>query len=110
MYNNVESTVLNNGNTGNYFKLEIGVRQWSTLSAYLFILTIEVLANKIRNDIKIKDIKINKKEINISLLGDNITLILKDIIFLDHALNTIKHFHNSSGLTINIDKTKAKYR
>ncbi len=27
MYNNIESTVLNNGNTGNYFKQEGGVRQ-----------------------------------------------------------------------------------
>ncbi len=38
-----------------------------------------------RNDIKIKGIKINKKEIKISLLADDITLILKDIISLEHS-------------------------
>ncbi len=27
MYNNIESTVINNGNIGGYFKLERGVRQ-----------------------------------------------------------------------------------
>ncbi len=90
MYNNIESTVLNNGNTGNYFKIERGVRQGCPLSAYLLILAIEVLANKIRNGIKIKGIKINEKEIIISLLADDITLILKDIISLEHALNTLK--------------------
>ncbi len=64
---------------------------------------------KIRNDIKIKGIKINKKEIKIGLLADDITLILKDIISLKHALNTLKKIQNCSGLKINIDKTKAKY-
>ncbi len=47
MYNNIESAVLNNGSTGNYFKLERAVRQGCPLCAYLFILAIKVLANKI---------------------------------------------------------------
>ncbi len=37
LYNNIELTVINNGNTGDYFKLERGVRQGYPLSAYLFI-------------------------------------------------------------------------
>ncbi len=44
MYNNIESAVLNNGFTGNYFTLQRGVRQLCPISAYLFILLIEVLA------------------------------------------------------------------
>ncbi len=82
MYNNMESAVVNNGFTGNYFKLERGVRQVCPLSAYLFILAIEVLANKSRNDHDIKGIKIDNKEIKISLLADDITLILKDLLSL----------------------------
>ena len=61
MYNNIESTVMNNGNTSQYFKLERGVRQGCPLSAYLFLITIETLANKIRNDNSIKGITIDKK-------------------------------------------------
>ncbi len=63
MCSNIEFTVLNNGNTGNYFKLERSVRQGYPLSAYLFILQIEVLANKICNYIKIKGITVNKKKL-----------------------------------------------
>ncbi len=47
MYNNIESTVISNGNTGGYFKFEKGVRQSCNISAYLFILAIKILANKI---------------------------------------------------------------
>ena len=45
-YSNSESAVLNNGFCTNYFKLSRGVR----LSPYLFIITVEILACKIRQD------------------------------------------------------------
>ncbi len=93
MYNNIESAVLNNGSTGNYFKLERGMRQGCPLSAYLFILAIEVLANKIRNDPDIKGIKIDNKEIKISLLADDITLILKDLLSLKKILKPLNSFN-----------------
>ncbi len=50
MYRDIEYTILNNGNTGKFFKLERGVRQGCPLSAYLFITALETLANKIRKD------------------------------------------------------------
>ncbi len=59
--------ILNNGNTGIYFKLQRGVRQGCPLSAYLFITTLEILPNKIQNDTNIKGIKLNNKEIKFSL-------------------------------------------
>ncbi len=78
MYTDIESTVLNNDNTSKYFKLQRGVRQGCPLSAYIFIIALETLANKIRNDTNIKGIKIDNKEIKITLLADNITLIFLD--------------------------------
>ncbi len=109
MYNNIESADLYNLFTGNYFKLERSVRQGGHLSAYLFILAIKLLANKIRNDLDIKGIKIDNKEIKIRLLADNITLILKDLLSLENLLKTFKLFQHCSGLKLNIDKTKAKH-
>ncbi len=109
MYNNIESAVLNNGFTGNYFKLEIGFRQGYPLSAYLFILSIEVLANNIRYTKEIKGIIIDNREIKISLLADDMTLILQNLQSVENTITTLKPFHKCSGLKTNIEKTKAKY-
>ncbi len=44
MYNNIEATVINNGTTHTYLKLERGVRQEGfPLSEYFFLITIENL-------------------------------------------------------------------
>ncbi len=109
IYNNIESAVLNNGSTCNYFKLERGVRQGYPLSAYLFILSIEVLANNIRNNKYIKGIIIDNTDIKISLIADEITLILKDLNSVENTIKTLKPFHKCSGLKINIKKIRAKY-
>ncbi len=52
-----------------FFNLERGVRQGCPLSAYLFILAIEILANKIRHEKDIKGIIIDKEEIKLSMLA-----------------------------------------
>ena len=49
-YTNIESTVLNNGFATNWFKPSKGVRHGCPLSPYLFILSAEILAHKIRQD------------------------------------------------------------
>ena len=108
MYNNIESTVINNGNTGGYFKLERGVRQGCLLSAYLFILSIEILANKLRHEKNIKGIKIDNTIIKLSMLADDLTLILQDLKSIANALKLLKSFSLCSGLTINTEKTKVK--
>ncbi len=70
-----------------------GVRQGCPLSAYLFILSIEVLANKIRNNNEIKGIIIDNREIKISLLADDMTLFLQDLKSVENTIKTLKLFH-----------------
>ena len=48
LYSNVESAVINGGYTTNYFKVSRGVRQGCPLSPLLFVLGVEILAQKIR--------------------------------------------------------------
>ncbi len=97
LYNNIESTVINNGNTGDYFKLERGVRQGCPLSAYLFILAIEVLANKIRFEKNIKGININNKTIKMSMLAYDLTLISTNVGSVENALKLLNKFSQCSG-------------
>ena len=77
-YSNSESAVLNNGFCTNYFKLSRGVRQGFPLSPYLFIITFEILACKIRQDREIKGISIFHKEFNLSRFADDTTLLCRD--------------------------------
>ncbi len=85
---------------------ENGVRQGCPLSALLFVIIVEVVAHKIRNDDNIKGVKVNNEEVKISLLADDTTLFLKDINSLKNALDTMEMFMKCSGLKINKDKTQ----
>ena len=49
-YNNMEACVINGGTTTNYFRLTRGVRQGDPISAYLFIVALEMIAIRIRQN------------------------------------------------------------
>ena len=90
------------------FKIERGVRQGCPLSPYLFILSVEVLANAIRRDPSIKGISISQNEIKLSQYADDTTLILdgsQDT--LETSLGVIEKFSKISGLRLNNKKTEA---
>jgi len=59
----------------NIFQLQRGVRQGDPLSPYLFILALELLAVKIRDEKLIKGFKIDQSEIKITIYADDMTLI-----------------------------------
>ena len=89
-------------------KSERGVRQGCPLSPYLFVLSVEVLANAIRRDPSIKGISISQNEIKLSQYADDTTLILdgsQDT--LEASLDVIEKFSKISGLRLNNKKTEA---
>ena len=55
---NQESCVINRGHTTKYFKLERGARQWDPISAYLFILAMEIFFIIIKTNKNIHGFKI----------------------------------------------------
>ena len=75
-YNSIESCILNNGWSSNFFSFGRGVRQRCPLSPYLFILSVETLANAIRKNKDIAGISVNKNQIKLIQYADNTTLVL----------------------------------
>ncbi len=109
IYNDITSGVTNNGHVSEFFKLERGVRQGCPLSAYLFILAVEILAHKVRKHKHVKGIKVGERYIKISQLADDTTIFLEDVSSIEHVLTIFHTFSRCAGLKINIDKTNAMY-
>ena len=74
IYNNVSSCVMNNGFTTAPFMLGRGVRQGDPLSPYLFIIALEILAERIRSDSKIQGFRIGEEMVKLSLFVDDMTV------------------------------------
>ena len=62
-YNKTQVTINQGGNLSSFFYIERGCEQGDPISQYLFTLCAEILAIKIKNNKKIKGIKINNKEL-----------------------------------------------
>ena len=102
-YCNVESCVLNNGWSSNFFQPQRGVRQGCCpLSPYLFILAAEVLAKTVRNNMSIRGFSLGNDEVKISQYADDTTLILDGSEkSLTSAIPILDDFGKISGLKLN---------
>ena len=108
IYTNIESTVINNGNTCGFFKLHRGIRQGCPVSPYLFIMAVELFAILIRKNRNIKGITVGNTELKISQLADDTTVFLSNFESVRNVLNLAEEFYQMSGLRLNKGKTVAK--
>ena len=110
LYNNVQSSVMNGGYMTNYFEISRGVRQGCPLSSCLFILAVELLALKIRQNPNCRGIPLpNDQEVKISQFADDTTIITSNVDFLKSHLQVIDWFGTVSGSKLNKKKTKAMW-
>ena len=109
LFKNSQSCVMNNGISTDYFSVERGTRQGDPLSPYLFILTLEILFIKVRNDSSIKGFWIKQIEIKLSAYPDDATFFVKDPQSLRRILNLMKKFREFPSLTINVEKCEASF-
>ena len=84
-----------------------GVRQGCPLSPYLFILSAEIMSNKIRQDPNIKGIKILGNELKLSQYADDTNLFCADLASIENALETVDNFGMLAGLKLNRKKNKS---
>ena len=101
---NQESWIINGGATTNYFKIEKGTRQGDPISAYLFILVLEIVFFP-KESKKINGLDIFDKMFLYTAYADDTTFFLKDKKSVVELMNTFDTFSKLSGLKPN----KSKY-
>ena len=78
MYTDIQTCVINNGLISEMFRNTRGSRHGHPLSALLFVLSVDIMALRIRNNKNIKGFQVKIDEINhnitISQLADDTTL------------------------------------
>ena len=101
------SCVMNNNFSTGYFKIDRGTRQGDPLSAYIFILCLEIFFIQVRSDTSIRDFKYNGVEIKLTAFADDTTFLVRDTQSLRRMLNLAKYFQEYSSLKFNVEKCEA---
>ena len=114
LYKNSKSSVMTNGVQSSYFRVTRGIRQGDSLSALLYIIQLEPLAEKIRKSNDIKGIKIKLKNMNNEVIEikccqyvDDSNTFLQNKTGIDKLLYILNQYEAVSGSKINLDKTVA---
>ena len=112
MYKNMKSAVMTNGYVSEYFSLSRGIRQGDPLSALLYVLQAEALAEALRCDCRIKGINIqdsdgNFHEVKGSQYEDDANNMLLNIDYIHMCLGLIDNFGEASGSRLNKSKSLA---
>ena len=108
-YKNIQSCVINNGLSSEYFNLSRGVSQGDPLSPYLFLLAVETLAISVRENVEIKGIVIEQQETKLLQYADDTTAVLADIESAHILFQLLENFKNISGLKVNCSKTEGMW-
>ena len=87
------SCVTNNGYQSQYFQLTRGIRQGCPLSALLFLLIAEVIANTLRSCENVRGIKVKRTELKLCQFADDMTSCMSDMQSVEKALALFEEFY-----------------
>ena len=106
LFTNFLLYTMNNGYFSNPIKASKGLFQGNPVAPYLFILVMETLAIKIRQNKKIKGLKVGDQELLLILFTDDMGLVLdfKQEVW-DNVVYEMDRFQENTGMKINYDKT-----
>ena len=110
LYTDIKACISNNGFISTPLSISRGIRQGCPLSSLIFVIAVEILACRLRQDKDIKgfQIKIDGKShtLKISQLADDSTLFLRSEVDITNSLNLIEIYGSYSGLILNRSKTE----
>ena len=103
------SAVINHcGNISEKMVIGCGARQGDPIASYLFIISIEILAHRLRSDPQIDGFKLENYTHKLEIYADDCSIFLQpDDENLRKTVETLGHFYKLSGLRISVSKTKA---
>ena len=88
MQRDQESCVINRGTTTKHLSLGRGARQGNPISAFIFILALEILFILIKSKPEIEGMTIFDYNYLYSVYADNTSFFLKGIISIKHMVDT----------------------
>ena len=113
---NFRAVINHCGNISPGFDIGRGCRQGDPIASILFILSIEILAHKLRSDRKIQGLELRKRgDINPLVLRHLLEIYADDLtVFLEptsqnllNIINTLENFFQVSRLKVSASKSKA---
>ena len=99
-----ESCVINGGKTTQYLHLERGAHQGDPISAYIFIIALEVLSLLVRKDKDIKGLNIFDHLFVYIAYPDDTMFFLENMESIEELVKNFTMFSSFSGLKLNISK------
>lgn len=107
LYKDINNCITNNGWISESFKISRGIRHGCPISALLFIIAAEIMAENIRNNENITGIKIGRyRELKLSQLADDTPAFLNSERDIPHLLREIERFSHVSDLVLNMSNTQ----
>jgi hypothetical protein len=104
LYNGATSSVLKFGYKTTFFDLMQSCRQGDPVAAYLFILVLEILLNRIRR--LVKGLNLGSTEIVALAYADDLTIFVPNSKELEKAMCLIENFKAAAGLEVNKEKSE----
>ena len=104
LFNSQESCVINGVHTTKYFPLERGARQGDPVSAYLFVLALEIFFILIKTNNDIQGTEIFNHEFLYTAYADDTTFFVKDLNSVKVILSSLDQSYTFSGLRPNLSK------
>ena len=95
---------MNNWFTTGYFTNERGTRQGDPISAYLFILVLEILFLQVKENEKIEGIKISSHEFSFSAFADDAAYLVCCMDSIEELFRLHNEFEQFSTLQANREK------
>ena len=108
LLSNFKAVVNHCGNISDSFLIKRGCRQGDPIACYLFIISIEFLAHRLREDIDIEGFQFEGFSHLLEIYADDLTCFLTPKAkCLRKVIEILESFHKISGLKISVSKTKA---